>query len=435
MQPALRDSPSSTSPPCPALPADGSADGNTAGSNVEQHEARNLLVLAAYQVVVRVGWIFKTESIIIPAFLDLIGGAGWLRGCLPALNRLGHSVPPLLFSDRLRRMPLKRRAMAGFSLAMGAVFLVLAAVWNWAYQNNVAWMPAVFLVLYTVFFGCTGLNQLALSTTQGKLIRPTRRGRLMLIATTVGAAFAIGFAWLLLGRWLSLGKIGYVYIFSFTGVCFIAAAAVCWLLVEPADELPPADEHVRHPLAAAWGVVRSDANFRRLMVVAMLFSTVLMIFPHYVALARERLALDTLNPHDLILWVIVQNIGTAVFSLFAGPVADRRGTRVVLRTLVFAGALTPLLAIILVHVDPAVGRWLFPAVFVLLGLTPITFKTLMNYTLEISETRDHPLYISTLSLCVAAPFVISPLIGLLVDVTSFEVVFLTGAGVILLWGR
>jgi MFS family permease len=432
MQPALRDPPSPNSPPCPAPPTASSTAENAAAVEVEQHETRNLLVLAAYQVVLRVGWIFKTESIIIPTFLTSIGGTGWVLGCLPALNRVGHSVPPLLFSDRLRRMPRKRRAMAGFSLAMGVVFLTLALVWNWASRSgNIVWMPAAFLALYTVFFGCTGLNQLALNTTQGKLIRPARRGQLMLVATTVGAAVAIGFAWLLLGGWLSLGAIGYVYTFSFTGVCFILAAAVCWLLVEPADERPPTDERVAHPLAAAWGVVRTDANFRRLMIVAMLFSTMLMLFPHYVALALQRLSLGT---GELMLWVIVQNIGAAVFSLFAGPVADRHGTRLALRTLIFAGALTPVLAIVLVHVDTAAGRWLFPSVFVLLGLTPITLKTIMNYTLEISEARDHPLYISTLSICIAVPFVISPLVGLLVDITSFEAVFLSGAGVILLSG-
>ena len=39
----------------------------------------NMLVLAAYLIVQRVAWVFKTESVIMPAFLDTIAGAGWLR--------------------------------------------------------------------------------------------------------------------------------------------------------------------------------------------------------------------------------------------------------------------------------------------------------------------------------------------------------------------
>ena len=100
MQPALRDPPPPDSAPSPALPTDGIDE----AINVEQHETRNLLVLAAYQVVVRVGWIFKTESVIMPAFLDHIASgpsAGLLRSLLPLLNRFGQSVPPMFFAARL----------------------------------------------------------------------------------------------------------------------------------------------------------------------------------------------------------------------------------------------------------------------------------------------------------------------------------------------
>ena len=39
-----------------------------------ENELRNAAVLAANFVVGRIGWIFKTESVIIPAFLDSIAG-------------------------------------------------------------------------------------------------------------------------------------------------------------------------------------------------------------------------------------------------------------------------------------------------------------------------------------------------------------------------
>ncbi|MFP6694566.1 MAG: hypothetical protein VB875_16200, partial [Pirellulales bacterium] len=62
------------------------------------------------------------------------------------------------------------------------------------------------------------------------------------------------------------------------------------------------------------------------------------------------------------------------------------------------------------------------------------FKTMTNYTLEISTKEDHPRYLSTLSLCIAAPFCFSPLVGWLIDTTGFEPVMLAGAGLILLAG-
>ncbi|HID75426.1 MAG TPA: hypothetical protein EYP56_05445, partial [Planctomycetaceae bacterium] len=64
-------------------------------AEIERCEARNLLLLATHQIVFRIGWVFKTESVIMPAFVDLVAGPGWVRGCLPVLNRLGQSVPPV----------------------------------------------------------------------------------------------------------------------------------------------------------------------------------------------------------------------------------------------------------------------------------------------------------------------------------------------------
>jgi hypothetical protein len=50
-------------------------------------EARNTLWMELYQVVVRVGWIFKTETIIMPAVLDAVVDSGFLRGLLPLRGR------------------------------------------------------------------------------------------------------------------------------------------------------------------------------------------------------------------------------------------------------------------------------------------------------------------------------------------------------------
>jgi hypothetical protein len=61
-------------------------------------------------------------------------------------------------------------------------------------------------------------------------------------------------------------------------------------------------------------------------------------------------------------------------------------------------------------------------------------KTMSNYTLEICQPADHPRYLAALGLCLGVPFVLSPLVGWLVDLTSFEAVFLGGAILIVIGG-
>src|SRR5690606_37028761 len=84
-----------------------------APDEIAEHESKNLLVLAVHHIVLRLAWIFKTESVIVPAFVDTIAGAAWVRSCLPVLNRLGQSVPPMIYAESLRAMPRKKWALVG----------------------------------------------------------------------------------------------------------------------------------------------------------------------------------------------------------------------------------------------------------------------------------------------------------------------------------
>ncbi len=385
----------------------------------EPYQGRNFVVLALYQIVVRTGWIFKTESIIMPAVLDTIGGAGWLRGFLPLLNRFGQSVPPLLFASRLKAMRQKKWAVAGCSLGMSAAFLTLAALWLFVGAAPPWWMPGVFLVIYSLFFISTGMNQLSFGTLQGKLIRPTLRGRLLTSATLLGAVTAILAAWFLLGRWLGPAGTNFHLLFTAAGVCFGLAALVVLTAAEPDDNHQSPTAAPTRPLAAAWHTLRRDDSFRRLAPVAMLFGTSMILFPHYQALGREQLGLSLGN---LVLWVIVQNAGAAMFSLVAGPLADRRGNRLVLRIVMLGVACVPVVAVALSYAGEGDGAF-YTIVFLMLGLTPIGFKTLANYALELGDPSEHPRYLSTLALCMATPILLSPVVGLLIDVAGFRPVF------------
>jgi hypothetical protein len=389
----------------------------------------NLLTLAGYDVVLRTGWIFKTESVVMPAFLDLVAGAGWLRGCLLVVNRFGQSIPPAFYARRLAGMPLKKRSLFTWTFLMGLPFAVLAIVWSVVGNSPPSWMASLFLVCYGVFSCCHGLNQISYSTLQGKLVPVHLRGRLMLLSIPTGSACAILFAWWLMGDWLRRPDGGFTYIFGFTALLFALAAATGLLMRERPDERPRPATVVQHPLASAWSVFRGDADFRRLAMVVMLAVVGTVLFPHYQALARERLKLTGGN---LMVWVIVQNGALGVFGVLLGSVVERRGERLGLRLAIAACALAPLTALVLAYVEPDVGKRWFWVVFIPLGMTPLSLKTMVGYTLEIAPAGEHPRYLSALSLTMAVPFCFSPLVGWCVDLFDFEAVFIGGAVLIAL---
>ena len=330
-----------------------------------------------------------------PAFLDIIAGAGWMRGCLPVLSRIGQSVPPLLYSDRLRATRLKKRPLFVTSVAMAAPFLLLSVIWMQLEEKRQPWLAVLFLVLYFIFFSATGLNQITFGTLQGKLIRPQRRGRLLGIGGILGSIGAVSAALIWLRPWLTMpNNNGFTYVFLFNGLAFLAAGVVSLFCVEFPDEeqeLPPIK--LFQPFVTAWNVYLQDSDFRRVAHVAILFMCSLLIFPHYQWLGREVIGTDNA---DLIQWVIVQNISVGLYSPALGWIADRFGNRLALRIGVIAVSTTPVVATLFAfgYVQHA-ADWYW-VTFVILGLTPVVMKMFLNYTLELTTQDQHSTYLSTM---------------------------------------
>jgi MFS family permease len=354
-----------------------------------------------------------------PAFLDIIGGNGWLRGCLPMLNRFGQSVPPLLLSERVRNLPRKKIALSVTTFVMGLCFLVLAGIWS-VTQGKFAAMPYVFLAVYAVFFIATGISQLLSNTLIGKLVTATTRGRLAAFGSIIGGTIAVACAWFLLQNWMGQKTGHFDAIFGFTGVAFLIASAIALTFNEPVDSVKQEIQKSIPLLKSSLMTVMQDRNFRRLMIVASMFGMCVVLTPHYQTLARERLDVSF---RSLIPWVIAQHIGASLITVPTGWMADRFGNRIVLQVLMVSLCVTPVLGLLLSYSEEY-GRMLFPVVFFLLGLIPITVRFLTNYTLEVTDRDRHPLYLSTLGLFLSIPVIATSIgLGALVDIAGFETVF------------
>lgn len=415
----------------PASPADEKA------ALIEASEPHNLLWLEIHQVFFRIAWIFKTESVVMPAFLNAIGGAAWMRGCLPVLSRIGQSVPPLLYAATLRDLPYKKYSLLSTTVLMAVPFLILGTIW-WFIDpaQSRGWMPWVFLALYFLFFSTTGMNGLASSTVVGKLVQADHRGGLMAISGGLGTIGASAMAWWLLAPWFSLPDQGFGQIFLFTALGFVVAGLLVWPVIEPPDEPEQTPSGWSGRLMQSWELLRTRPEFRTTVFVGMVFTTAQFVFPHYETLGRTTLEGDAAKGDHgwhLMFWIVVQNLGVGLFSYVLGTLADSQGNRLVLQITVFGVALTPLAAL-----GFAFG-WFGPAkhfywiTFVMLGLLPVSLRTLANYTLELGPPSEHPRYLSTLSLCQALPLILSPLMGWAVDVLGFAWVF-AGISAVMLAG-
>lgn len=391
----------------------------------KEAEPRNILTLVMHQVLFRTAWIFKTESVIMPAFLDTLTEAGWVRGLLPLLNRTGQSVTPLLLSDRLSRTHLKSRWLAGSTFLMSLPFLSIGGLWLAVDGQTSTWFVVFFLFAYGTFFSVHGVNQASFNTLQGKVIRPDRRGRLMRIIGSIGSPLAVLMAWLLLRPWTQSSPPEFAYIFLFTGSMFLCASFMLRRIVEKPDrQQDKSTLVVKRRFQEAYYLIKTDPHLRRLCLLAALFVCSQLLFPHYQRLGRESRGY---SGQMLMVWVIAQNLSAAGFSWFSGMIADKRGTRSALRWLTFLAVFPPGLSLVLAQYTNASWYWL---TFAWLGAVPVTYRMQLNYALELTERRNHPIYVSTVVLCMTLPIVASPLIGKWVESSGYARPFLQITGLI-----
>lgn len=383
-------------------------------------ERKNFWILVLFQTIQRTGWIFKTESIVMPAILDAAGAPAWMRGMLPSLNRLGQTIFPNLLYRFVLMFSKAKYVLNISSLIMSAAFLALG-VWFLALDTNHLGMMFCYLFLgvYLLFFIALGMNELAHGILRGKLIQIERRGRLLGLSNAWGSAVAIVAVCIFLPMWLNESSPNFSAICLTAGGCF-ALSGFCSLLLSEAKieknavEKEPVTRHV------LWNFYRADVNLRKLIIVAACFGSSMMLFPHYGTLAKNRLGLGHEN---FLYWIVLQNAGTGVFSLIAGWIADRWGNRIVLLCTSFAMCASPLLALIISQREE--WRSVYPLVFFLAGLTPITIKILGNYALELTQPENHGPYLLLLALGYGVPVIlVAPLAGWMIDLWNFDATFL-----------
>ncbi|MEP3482623.1 MAG: hypothetical protein ABJZ55_25495 [Fuerstiella sp.] len=393
-----------------AEPAANSRHDSGRPTDDEALEARNILVLVIHQVFFRTAWIFKIESVIMPAFLDSITSVGWLRGMLPLLNRFGQALVPLLLSERLSQTTRKATWLSRTTFFMSLPFLSLGALLLVPELRSQSWFVYYFLAAYLTFFCLHGVNQASFNTIQGKLIRPNRRGRLIMLASVFGTPVAVSMAWLLLRPWTAEVPIQFSYIFLFTGSLFFLASLVTSQISERQDpKVAKAVLSFSKRLRDAKRAITEDADLKRLCQFSALFVSTQLLFPYYQRLGQS---LADFQGSMLMIWVVAQFVSAALFSWIAGFIADVRGTRSALRILSFAATFAPMLALSIAWADSAAWYWM---TFFSLGLVPVTYRIQLNYALELTDRQHHPIYVSTVVLSATVPILLSPLVGELVE--------------------
>jgi len=381
-------------------------------------QRQNLWLLIIHQIIFRVGWTFKTESVVLPSFLDHLAGpgAGFYRGFLPILSRLGQGILPLAASSTVEVFRHKRSLLSLTTclLAIPLSFFAMIAMVDG--QLSGGFLAAAFLGGYFVFSAVYGIYQVVFNTVQGKLIEPEKRGRLMSYSTFWGTFPAVVAAVFFLRPWLRNGDSRYDIVFLSAAVLFTVSGILCLFLRETHGELFEENTVSRSPFGRMRTPFRCHPNLRKLFVVAMVFSVTLTLTPHYQAFARDQLHIGS---NQLFLWVIAQSASVGIFSVLAGALADRYGNRLTLAVLIFGSALAPGWSLTLFYL-PGFAESSVWLTFVALAFSTLVPRVAANYALELVPEEDHPIATALLQFGMTLPLFASPVFGQLSESWGFR---------------
>lgn len=390
----------------------------------------NFAVLVVHFTALRVGWIFKLETMVMPLFLDALGAGPSVQGLLPVLGRIGNSVPQYVLSGRLEAAAVLKGTLAILTFLMAVPWLLLGALaWLFPSWPAAVWIP-LFLGLYFWSWSANGMSLLVQGMLQGKLVPPDQRGRLLAVWQAISAVLGILALLFILPQrfWTNEGPRGFSFSFLATGSLFLVSGLSILFLSESKRLRPGPIEGLGGLVAGSLRLLGVDPSFRRFLGVVGLMHMILLLMPHFVTFGKRTVGAQD---SDIIYWVIGQTVGTGLGSLLFGSLADRRGNRIALVLLVGWLAAIPMAAVVIGQLAPTSGRTLYGVVFLMLGCAPVSQRVLTNYVLELAPMEEHARYLGTLNLWQMFPPLFAPLVGWLIEETSYAVVLAGGAAVLL----
>ncbi len=407
----------------------------TQTASVEQypHLKRNFIL-----GVINGGFFVFAEALmsidtVLPWFVEQLGGSNFLIGLVGPMRDAGWFLPQLFVSHHLQREPLKmplyRRAAAIRSVAWfvwTAATFVLAA--------NYPALLLVFFAAYAVNAIASGFAGLPFMDIVAKTIPAERRGSYFGGRLFTGGILGL-VASLIVGLVLSAQNtqpfptnVGTLFVISWIAAV-LGLTAFAQIKEPPSDVRDDGYTFTAHMQRAA-RLPRQNKNLRYLLI-----ARVVILLSYVAAPFYSIYSINVLGAPVSIIGVYM-GVRTVV-ALAINPVwsrlSDRRGNKIVMRLAVAVGVIMIAWAVFV----PGLARSLkVPADVIAYAIVPVyalmgMYETgvgigAVNLTLEVAPPHDRAIYIGLTNTILGVAYLSTAVSGLIVDVVSYEGVFVLG---------
>ena len=379
---------------------------------------------------------FVSYDMVLPAFIQSLTSSTILIGLTGALMRIGWAWPQVftsrLIESRQRKMPI---ILFSGGLRSATWFVIALLTFRVGNEHPTLFLVG-FLILYAVATSMMGISNVPWMDIIGKAIPSSQRAKVFAVRRLVGGAMAMISAGVI-SYVLSAGS-GLTFPYNY-GILFILSGAgtalsivIFGMVREPIEAVRRRTESLGAYLASGVGLLKQDANYRRLCAVQALWSFSMMATPFYVPYALSNFSIGPQYVGIFAAWLQISSVLSNVLWAYVG---SRRGNQALMvwgSYFMGLSILVPILANFVPshQVAPFAFAGLpfsfnlqiafFTLTFVFSGFaTSGLFTGRMTYVLDIAPADRRPTYTSFLNMFGLPQGLLPILAGILVAWTSY----------------
>jgi MFS family permease len=371
------------------------------------------------------------DTTVLPTFVSNLTTSKVLIGLSGTMAMAGWYLPQLVVANYLEPVRRKRplyiwagavRIIVIWTVALSVLFL--GGTWGTGFI-------ALFFVLYSTYVIAGGVAGIPFMDIVGKEIKSENRGTFFGARLFFGG-IAAALMGLLVKNILATRDFPANY-----AILFITASAIITLAILSfcfADERDAVVPEKRMPfrkfLRRGPSLLKDVRSYRMFFVWRVLLGVWMMALPFYIVYARERLGL----PEETVgIFLSIQMVGMIISNLLWGRLSDRVGNKIVLNLTAAVSAAAPLMALITAMVPALRNVAGFGTVFFFVGFAMSGLRLgHSNYMLDLAPEEERPAYLGFMNTFIAPVLMLSAVGGVVVEMTSYETLFITALAASLL---
>lgn len=297
----------------------------------------------------RVGEGLADPKLVLSWLLDAIGTPTWALGLLVPVRESLAMLPQLAISARIRQLPIRKTVYVFGCVVQGLAILSFSLMGWFAQMFSGTLAGIIAVALIAIFALGRSLCSISFKDLLGKTVDRGRRGSVSGTAGTIAAVatllIAIGYS----SGWVPLTTPVVAGMVALGGLCWLVAALIFGVIQEEPGGTAGGVDGLGAVIAQL-GLLRSDAQLRRLIVARTLLLSTALAPPFYIALSGDSTAsgLGTLGS-----FMVAASAASLASAYVWGRFSDR-SSRLVLMTAATLAVLANGLAAFLALVTPSV---------------------------------------------------------------------------------